>query len=228
MTRHPALPLRILIIYVCISALVQACLLRLRRDGADYVRVLTVNTVGPFLMTKLFLPLLRYIHSSPSCLEPCSHTAPLVFWQYAHRVNLLMIYGVECAAALHQEEAHAHGGERVFGGRLRQHQPLRAARRAGGHAAGLLVQQGGAEHACAPKCCQLCKLKDSSAHAADSPLLWPYLLLPEPRHYQPVPQSISWAVLPITLSAQHTCCTMCDDTLLRPPAAQRLPSWLMR
>ena len=52
----------------CLSALVQGCLLRLRRDGADYVRVLTVNTVGPFLMTKLFLPLLRYIHRSPLAL----------------------------------------------------------------------------------------------------------------------------------------------------------------
>ena len=75
--------------------------MRLRRDGADYVRVLTVNTVGPFLMTKLFLPLLRYIYSFPSCLEPCSHMAPLVFWQYAHRVYSLIIYGFECAAALH-------------------------------------------------------------------------------------------------------------------------------
>ncbi|KAK9839325.1 hypothetical protein WJX81_008148 [Elliptochloris bilobata] len=31
----------------------------LETDGADYIRVLTVNTVGPFLMIKAFVPLLR-------------------------------------------------------------------------------------------------------------------------------------------------------------------------
>ncbi len=40
----------------CVSELNQPAL---RRDGDDYVRVLTVNTVGSFRMTKNFLPLLR-------------------------------------------------------------------------------------------------------------------------------------------------------------------------
>ena len=45
------------------------------RDGSDYVRVLTVNTVGSFLMTKTFLPLLRFGPASAGCF-PSQCTLP--------------------------------------------------------------------------------------------------------------------------------------------------------
>ncbi len=50
------------------------------RDGSDYVRVLTVNTVGSFLVTKTFLPLLRFGPAPAGCFPPQCTLPELEEW----------------------------------------------------------------------------------------------------------------------------------------------------